>query len=436
MGDDHSDDLASNLGDDSEVGLADDWPGQPLIAVFFIALEHPMAVPDGFGLTVTRLGEPVEWVQWNGGHNFVGIRLHRTPVTQTYQTALDDAAHAVVDRTLEREEPPRQENVEFGRVPVPEADILATVAEVATPLLPCDGGDFQPALSDAFDRCLEELRSLMRAYVTVTKDVRFRPISRQTCQPIVPWTTQGLDGAWGPLGLFMVHLGERVIPFAADELTDEQIHALQVTLERARKGDPFASYVERARVARRAHRIDGDYPTTVIAAYTACEVLLNTALLAMAWEEGMARDDTRGWFEGQGGFMARVQGQVVPRLGGRWTSGSPEDPLVLLRALSKSRNDVVHNGHLPEEREAATALDIVEAIEVFVKELLGAKRRTYPRTALLLLGRPGMERLGLRDRWMVNFMNNQAAQEPDWIATFTAWRSGAAGPFVPASSTP
>ena len=436
MSNDQGENLASSREDESELGAATNWPQQPLIAVFFLALEQPMAVPDGFGLTVTRLRERVEWVRWNGGHNFVGIKLHRTPITQTYQTALEEAELAVVSQTLQRQFPPQQADVTFGRVPAPKADILATVAEVATPLLPGDDGDFHRALSDAFDRCLEELHSLMLAYFSVTSNVRFRPISRQTCRPVISWTTQDIDGAWGPLGPFLVHPGEGVLPLEPDELTDEQVNALKLTLERNRKGDPFAAYVERARVARRAFRIDGDYPTTVIAAYTACEVLLNTALLAMAWEAGLARDDTRGWFEGQGGFMTRVQGQVVPRLGGRWSTGSPEDPLALLRKLSKSRNDVVHYGHLPEEQEAVAALDILEATEAFVKERLGAKRRTYPRSALFLLGRPGMERLGLWDPWMTTFMDNQAAQEPDWFATFTDWRSGSAGPFVPASPTP
>jgi hypothetical protein len=145
----------------------------------------------------------------------------------------------------------------------------------------------------------------------------------------------------------------------------------------------------------------------------------------------MDRGDTRGWFEGQGGFLTRVTSQVIPRLGGRWNSGASDDPLPRLRALSKSRNDIVHYGKLPEEREARVALETRNSLEDFVKDRLGAKRRTYPRTALSLLGLPGMERLGTWDHWMSRFMDDHADKEPDWIVSFTAWRDQAGDPFVP-----
>lgn len=407
------------------------WNGEPLVAVFFIALEQPMAVPDGTSLFATRLHEPVDWVKWNEGHNFVGIRLHRTPITDTYQMQLEDAAMDVFKQATNWQAPPNPRNLNFDPIPPPQTEILASVAEVATPLLLMEDLDTRHALSNAFDRCIEELRKVTRAYFAVSHDVRFRPISRQTCRPLIPYTTQELDGTWGQMGIFWSHEGVSVLPGGPDELTEQQFHALQVNLERARKGDPLTPFVERSRSAHRSFRIDGDYPTAIIAAYTACEVLLNAVLLLTAWEEGMRRNDTRGWFEGQGGFLSRVTGQVQPRLGGRWSSGASNDPLTQLRALSKIRNGIVHNGQLPEEANANRALETLGDIEDFVKQRLGAKRQIYPRSALSLLGSPGMERLGFWDKWMEHFVNEHAENEPDWIASFIDWRDHAGSPFVP-----
>lgn len=397
------------------------WSGGPLVVVFFIALEQPMAVPEGAQLFVTRYAERVEWVKWNGGFNFVGMRIYRPPETLVHRMALGDNAMDVFRRATSYEPPPAPEGVTFGRVPPVTAEVDGTVVEVATPLLPTDDGEPQHAVSNAFDRCLEELRALMRAYFMVTQDVRFRPISRQTCPETVPMATQDVDGHWTGWGFFLVHYGEGQLPFAPEELTKDQYERLRITLERNRKGDPMAPYMERSRVASRAYRIDGDYPTTVIAAYTAGEVLLNGVLLSMAWEEDLPRAETRGWFEGEMGFMSRVGTHVTPRLGGNWGMQKPDNPMSRLKRLADLRHMAVHYGYLPEEKEAQEALVALDTLEPFVKARLGAKRKRYPRTALFVLGMPGLRRLGLWDNWMEHFLDTHSEQEPDWLATFHSW---------------
>lgn len=397
------------------------WSGEPIMIVFFIALEQPMAVPDRTSLFLTRYDEPMEWVEWNGGFNFVGIRLHRRSETVEYRWGPVNNAFDVFKRETGYLAGPAPEGVTFGRVPPPQADVLGTVVEAATALVPSPDGDSMMAVSNAFDRCLQELQFLMQAYFLVTHDVRFRPISRQTCEPLVPMATQGLDGAWSGWGIFHVHFGEGQLPYAPEELDAEHLDHLEVTLHRNRRGDPMAPFIERARVARRSYRVDGDYATTVIACYTACEVFLNAVLLLMAWEEGTARADTRGWFEGEMGFMSRVGAQITPRLGGNWGTQDPDSAMNRLRRLADQRHRVVHYGHLPEEREAQQAFDALEALEQFVKARLGNKRKTYLRTALLVLGMPGFRRLGLWNRWMERFVESNARQEPDWIVSYRHW---------------
>jgi hypothetical protein len=397
------------------------WNGDPLMIVFFIALEQPMMAPEGMELFVTHYGEPLEWVKWNGGFNFVGMRLHRRTDSTTYRAEQDLQVFDLAMNVMNCQLPARPE---LMGEPVPSitTNLTRTVVETATPLLPTEDGDPGHAVSDAFDRCLAVLQGLTRAYVAASTDVRFRPISRQTCRMLVPMATQSIEGEWLDFGVFHVHPGEGMVPFDAEELTETERHKLRVTLEKIARGDPYIPFVERARVAHRAYRIDGDYPTTVISAQTACEILLNTVLLLMAWEEGRSREATREWFTGRVGFIRRVASQVAPRLGGNWGTQRPENPMSRICRLSDIRHAVVHAGYLPDEHEAQEALTTVDAAEAMVKERLVAKRMTYPRTALLLLGEPGLRRLQGWDTRMIAWVDSHASQEPDWISTFRSWR--------------
>jgi hypothetical protein len=408
--------------------IPDDWTGQPLIIVFFIALEHPIAIPEGEHLFVTHRDVAVPWITWNGGYSFVAFRIWRTKEQETVLSQKDANAFEIARRLTGTPTADSMDGSPYGRVPEPLITSRGTVVEVATPLLLADGADANTAISSAFNRCLNELALLMQAYLGVTHDLRFRPITRQTCRTVIPMTTQDLSGNYGGLGVFNANQGLYSIPFEASELTEEQINAVQVSRLRLQRGDPFAGYVERARVAHRDYVVEGDYPTTVVAAYTACEVLLNSTLLTMAWEEGLDREETRVWFEGQMGFMARVGTYVVPRLGGNWSTQRSENPMSQLARLSDSRNRVVHLGHLPNEAEAQAAINALSSMDEFIKERLADKMMIYPRTTLLILGEPGLRRLGKWTRRMRQWVEHHANQEEEWIGSFRAWRDSPVSP--------
>jgi len=128
---------------------------EPLIAVFFIALEHPMGLPNGLQLFIRRKHEPVPWVKFTDGQNFVGLQVWRTPEPMIWHHEKDEMATRVARAlTTPRGE---RDDVTFGRVPKPEGEVLGTVMEVATPLLVSLSDDVQEATPNAFDRCLEEL---------------------------------------------------------------------------------------------------------------------------------------------------------------------------------------------------------------------------------------------------------------------------------------
>ncbi len=61
---------------------------------------------------------------------------------------------------------------------------------------------------------------------------------------------------------------------------------------------------------------------------------------------------------------------------------------------AKARSKVVHTGYIPAEREAVEVIAICLELVERVKSLLasGTNRTRYPRSALLLLSRSGLER--------------------------------------------
>lgn len=413
-------------GDDE--GLPPCWDGRRLLVDFFFALEYPMAVPEGLSFIVTRTKEPVAWVQANGGFNFVKLTIWRPVEPLTWQHEKDHNAFAIARHVIGMPSPGEQVGEQIGHVPLPTGAMNGTVVQAETVLIGEQDEPTDRVVSAAFDRCLYEVSRCMRAYATVTSDYRVRPITRRTCRPLVPMTTRQVTGEYDGLSTFMVHEGIGNIPYAPDELTEQQLHVLRVRWQRLVGDDPFTPFVERSRAAKRALWVDGDSTSTIIAAYTACEVLLNTTLLVMAWEAGMLRQATRGWFEGEMGFMSRIGTHVVPRLGGNWGTQQPMAPMSQLRVLSNLRHQVVHYGYLPSEQEAVRAPDAAGAIEALVKERLAVKQQTYPRTTLLLLGEPGLRRLNRWSRWMEQWVQDHADQEEDWTTSFKRWRD------TPASS--
>lgn len=398
------------------------WPGQNRVVVFFIATEHPIALPEGVTVWAPRPELEVPWARVLGGIGFVGIRVWRRPEVIEWNRQRDDNAFAVADLLCTPTGNTLPDDRE--RVPPPHGEQLGSVVELATPLIVPEGVEEGQAVSDAFDRCLEELQTFMRAYGAVTRDPRFRSTTRQTCRVAVPMTMQHpVTNEYGYLQTFHVNWGAGgTLPYPPEELDERDQLLFGIRFHRALLGDPLTPYLERARVAQRSYLIDGDYPTTVVATYTAAEVLLNGLLLLMAWEEGLARDDTLPWFAARTEYLSRVGGQVVPRLGGNWSSPPTTGMMGRLRDLSDARNRIVHRADLPNEPAAKEALATGKALETMVKQRLAERRLAYPKTCMLFLGVPGLEKLYRLDGRMRRWIERHGEYRPEWIIDYVAWR--------------
>ncbi len=234
-----------------EIAAAPDrWPGEPLIVVFFLALEQPLALPAGTAYEFMR-SEPADWIERTLGHNFVGLRIHRVEEIMPLSVAKDRLAFDLAGRITGHADHNTSESEYSTDQLAPQTTILAMIAEAATVLLPDAEATSQHAVSDAFDRCLEELRRLMIAYFKVTNDARFRPITRHTCRMLLPYALVRSDDSWTSMGIFTANDGTATLSFPPEELSPEGLHALQVSLLRDTGANPSGLSVERNRAAQR-----------------------------------------------------------------------------------------------------------------------------------------------------------------------------------------
>lgn len=363
-------------------------------------------------------GEPMPADPEADGKCFVSLLALREAERLTYDTAPAKLAMRAAQRVLGFSLPPE---------PQPPAGLpdesYATVFEAVTPLLPVhvEGRvDIEQSTSAAFDRVVEHLAELHRAYVLRTDDFRVRVVSRRSLYPFIPWTTRTPDLQWGGLALFLANSGEHVWPRPVAVMAPDEMEALMAVVSRVKRGDPIAVWAEHARSARRAFLTLADYGTAAVGADTACEVLLDAVLLLTCWEEGLVPEAVAPWFNAS--LTARVRSKYSERLGGAWDTTNNESVMGRWsQDLRQLRHRVVHAGHAPSEREAGRALDSSSEVEDFVKARLAERRNRFPRTTLLVVGRPGLEQMGLYQGRIRRFVEEDEGGEEDWLASYRTW---------------
>lgn len=425
----------------SKPPIPDSWKGQPRFAVFFIPAPKSIALPHGSTFAFFR-DEEVDWLR--------GLRLRPTPATPPLNGWAKEEADGknFVSLKVWRPTEKLQPEIEplrramlvvqavvpgVGKLPEitpPPQSILgaeesfATVFEAVTPLLPVPakvGVDVDRSVDDAFDRCIENLRELVRAYVIMSKDARVLPPTRHSLYPFIPWTTRSLDGSeWGGIDLYLANIGPHVVPTPTGTLDETHREPMLITLSRMKKGDPTAIFAEHARTAWRAYWMEGDYGAVLIQTHISTEVLLDAVLLMMAWEEGTLPSEAADWFNI--GLSRRLRTFYPPRLGGNWNTQDPNSVIgEWAHDVRDLRNQVAHRGYWPTPEEARRALQTADKVEDFVKDRLAAKRNKYPRTTLLVLGLPGLERLRLYAGQIKKFAETVADKEPDWLESYGHW---------------
>ena len=394
--------------------IAPGWPAQPHLVHFYIPTPGPLGLPAGEGITLFG-EEEVPWLkdelhqrtedapvlvpnESTDGRMFVSLRAGRRTVSVQrdrweIDAAFEAAAGIIGDGATKR---PSQHRL-TGQAPIEERDI--TVFEAVTPLVPSPrsgGVDIGKALNEAFDRCLDGLNELLQAYSIMTKDWRVRPLARQTMAQVVPWGAREPNAAKprGP-GMFLVNEGDPMDAPAVPTLTDDQVRHVMMAVARARqgvvRGDPITNAAELALRAQHAAHVDADYPECLIWSYAWIEALLDAVLLMLAWEEGISAEESAEWQEAK--LIRRVATHLPKRLKGAWNVRQPGTAMnVWERRVARVRHRVIHEQYRPSRSAAERALVASGEMELFIKERIAKASARYPRTALIVMGEPGLLR--------------------------------------------
>jgi len=384
--------------------------------VFFAALRKPLPVPSAGGLAFASPTAQATIIEEDesapalmpADPDGVCLRFWQVEARDPDMQGAIEAVEKISFRVLGHLLPERSDDP----VEVPDARVVVT--EMVTPL-----PDVDSSVQIAFRRCFDCLQDVSRAFGNSLRPP-YAPLELSDVFPSVlfaaPSDRSGTDHQ------FSMYLIPGSIPedyMSPDDLNRDQVTQFSVHLRRLREGDPFTLCSERAHRAQAAAHA-GDFTTAVIDVAVASEILLDAVLSCMLWEEKFGAADAA---TALGRSVSQwMRGDFPQRLGGSWDQ-TGAGPVAAWRAdIANVRNRIVHRGYRPSEAEGDSALHAFERLDGHVRERLVEKRLDYPRTALLLLGEPGLQRLGGLSRRMRDRVA-ELNEDPDtWVRAHVDWR--------------
>jgi hypothetical protein len=273
----------------------------------------------------------------------------------------------------------------------------------------------------AFRRCLVCLEDVSRAFA-ITGPTPVAPLAVGDLHPMVMF----IPRSPGSMGRYQLGFSIYMIPgnIDAEYISPEQTPAehnekMRTMLFRLREGDPFTLYSERT-VRSLTSYTAGEFGDAVIHAAVAAEILLDGLLGLMLWEEGAAPADAAKVLAKS--VSERLRSEYHGRLGGSWDQNGAGPLGAWRRDLATLRNRVVHSGYRPTEAEAGAARRAQNGIDTFIRERLVAAGVRYWRTAMMLLGIPGLTARGGWTRRVREAYENSGEDNNDWFRRYHNWR--------------
>lgn len=407
-----------------------------MLVVFFISLPAPVGLPDGaiysFIDVETRVPElegvhiaqrPEAPAVESGGEMLCSLRFWQELITDPLEDMGIDAAFRLVKRILPSllpDDEPAETDAEARERLAHDVGAYITVVEAVTPVTASDPDPDSDAFTDAFERCFEQIDQTISAYRLYARQPVPR-LTREQLPPIIPFATRPLLSAegWHGLSLFFLHLNVGAV--RPEELDEAELETFNLYLETVSRGHPLALYSEKSLDAETALKKEGRFGDAVVHAQTSIEILLDALLALLVWEEGKTPDEAAAEEFQDAGFQKRVRTHFHTRLGGDWRTEGGDVLTRWAEHVAAMRHRVVHAGYRPTREEARLAVAVAGEVEKFVRHRVIDRRNTYPRTALLMLGRPGLERAGVWAGRIQRFAE-RADSEPPWIESFASWR--------------
>lgn len=306
-----------------------------------------------------------------------------------------------------------------------DENAAGTVIEASTPLFDANGEGYQKALSDAFDRSIEELSRFLRVLRVHLNDPTIPLVGRDSIPGgviyIVRYGGDDLDILTKThQGLFMVNFGHAIPSDVREDIDAQTFKQVLIRYSNWIRGNPLFSAEDNFQRGMRARWMEADSQGAVVALYTAIEIFCNGLLGLCQWESGGTREDLMNWLENEG-FSKRLRHRFHGFLGGNWDPDSSSSPIRSLNDVATVRHRIVHAGYEPTLEEVDRATDAYGTLCDFAKARLVASRYCLPRTTMVLLGKPGLKR---KNAWTKRFekLAEQLMEEDDWLASYAAWR--------------
>lgn len=415
---------------------------------FLFVLPEPIAVPDGFQFSASfpdpALCEP------ESDAPFAALTFHQVDVqggrTESTFRAMLRVTATAPDLPKHKKKPMarRRAKVTASSVPIQHTVVDAvTVAESPESIpegQPADPATWSPR-SDALTRCIAVADQALRVHRQAAEALHGALTYVRMTPPVLCYQAKGrrlivAEGdeihsittateAWSGPSVVLLEHSNLADPFMGKDWDDDVATRFEYWYREHRRGNPLLLWRERFADARRALHATGDPSAAVLFANTSCEVLLDTVLALLIWEEGFQAGhapDPSGAapvFE-QGKTMRRVTRELPGRLGGSWTTDAGALGAWNTNAY-RLRHRIVHGGYAANMAEAQQALQAATGLQQFLWERLAIKRTIYPRSALMVLGAEGLQRRNLWSGRIRRFSDEVGPTEADWRDDFSAF---------------
>jgi len=313
------------------------------------------------------------------------------------------------------------DNDDVGMFELPSEETAGTVLETSTVLYLADEDeDESAAISRAFDRCIDKMGLFLRALRITLDDPRILPLGRLSLLPSAPFVVRYGDNLESRhVGLFMINMGESLPILGIEEVPPEVARKALEQVRRLSHQFPTFAVEDAFARAKRSFFVESDYAATTVFAHTAIEVFCNGLLSLLMWESGGSRSENIEMLTTQG-LETRLRRHYSSRLGGNWDFKSAASPIHIHDEVAHVRHRYLHAGIEPSMHDADLALEAFSVVTEFAKDRLVTKLYDFPRTALLILGEPGLRR---KNAWTRRFQKlvDQIVGEDDWLISFSEW---------------
>ncbi|MBE7324580.1 hypothetical protein IEQ44_07940 [Nocardioides sp. Y6] len=402
---------------------------------YFFAIPEPLAFPDGFQhfSTFPTGGESED----SATIPYAALTFHQVDVeggrTETAQRAVMKVASQADGLDIDTDG-----NVEPIGISVPFTVVEAvTLSESPEEISEADAARprrWSPR-QDAFTRCVAAANEALRAHRHVTEGTHGLLTYVRLPLLVLTYRAPALrryvikdrelhvfidpTGHWegGIMLLDHTNLGD---PFPSQDWTEETTDGFRHWLTELQSDNPLLLWRERYVEARRALHVTGDLTSTVLLANTSCEVLLDTVLALLLWEEGVTEADAAPIFE-QGKILKRVNTQFPVKLRGNWSVDSQGPLADWYQNAYRLRHRIIHGGYHPTEAEAETALNVAHALQDFLWERLVDRRNTYPRSTLITVAQSGLENRNLWSGKIKKFSEEVGPTETRWLTAYSTY---------------